>query len=59
MPLPEGSLYLGFLSGRASSVQAVETALREAHARLQFVIEPFEINNEPVKKTLVPADSQL
>ena len=58
VPLPEGSIYLGFLFARASSAEAVEAALREAHARLQFVIEPFEINNEPVKKSLVPADSQ-
>ncbi len=58
VPLPEGSIYLGFLFARASSAEAVEAVLREAHARLQFVIEPFEINNEPVKKSLVPADSQ-
>ena len=58
VPLPEGSVYLGFLFARASSTEAVEAALREAHARLQFVIEPFDSNNEPAKRSLVPADSQ-
>jgi hypothetical protein len=58
VPLPEGSIYLGFIFARASSVEAVEVALREAHARLQFVIEPFEISNEPVKTSPVPADFQ-
>ena len=58
VPLPEGSIYLGFIFARASSVEAVEVALREAHARLQFVIEPFEISNEPVKISPVPANFQ-
>lgn len=57
-PLPEGSLYLGFLFARSSSIAAVEAALREAHARLQFVIEPFDSNDEPVKNSPLPADSQ-
>ncbi len=58
LPLPEGSVYLGFLFARASSAKAVEAALREAHARLQFVIEPVDANSEPVKRPLVAADSQ-
>jgi phosphoribosylamine-glycine ligase len=58
VPLPEGSLYLGFLFARASSVAAVEAALREAHARLQFVIESFDSNDQPVTNSLLPADSQ-
>ncbi len=37
---PEGSSYLGFIFSRANSPQAAETALREAHAKLNFVIRP-------------------
>ncbi len=40
VPLPEGSKYLGFVFARAETPGAVETALREAHRRLEFVIEP-------------------
>ncbi len=38
-PLPEGSRYLGFIFARADSPEAVEAALRESHAQLEFVIE--------------------
>ena len=38
VPLPEGGKYLGFIFSRAGSPEHVETALREAHARLEFVI---------------------
>lgn len=38
IPLPEGTRYLGFLVARGESPQAVESALREAHRRLEFVI---------------------
>jgi len=38
IPLPEGSSYLGFLFARASSGDAVEAALRQAHAELRFEI---------------------
>ncbi len=37
-PLPEGDRYLGFLFARADSPQAVEAALRQAHAALDVVI---------------------
>jgi len=37
---PEGSSYLGFIFARAGQPEDVEAALREAHARLQFVIRP-------------------
>jgi hypothetical protein len=40
IPLPEGSRYLGFILARADSPQAVEDALRAAHARLEFDIDP-------------------
>jgi biotin carboxylase len=39
VPLPEGSSYLGFIFARATAPEAVEHALREAHARLSFVID--------------------
>jgi biotin carboxylase len=39
VPLPEGKSYLGFIFARGGSPADVERALREAHARLQFVIE--------------------
>ena len=40
VPLPEGASYLGFIFARASSGSAVEQALRAAHARLTFTIDP-------------------
>jgi biotin carboxylase len=36
VPLPEGWQYLGFIFARADSPDAVEKALREAHAHLRF-----------------------
>jgi biotin carboxylase len=36
VPLPEGWQYLGFIFARAETADAVERALREAHARLAF-----------------------
>jgi len=39
VPLPEGHRYLGFLYARGESPAAVEEALREAHRRLEVVIE--------------------
>jgi hypothetical protein len=40
VPLPEGSSYLGFIFARRPTTRAVEDALREAHARLMFTIDP-------------------
>jgi hypothetical protein len=40
LPLPEGSSYLGFIFARAPTPAQVEQALREAHARLEFSIDP-------------------
>jgi biotin carboxylase len=37
---PEGSSYLGFLFARGNSASQVETALREAHAKLRFTLSP-------------------
>jgi hypothetical protein len=35
---PEGASYLGFLFGRAETPEAVEQALRSAHAKLRFTL---------------------
>ncbi|MBI2835971.1 MAG: ATP-grasp domain-containing protein [Acidobacteria bacterium] len=40
VPLPEGASYLGFIFARASKPIDVESALREAHGKLRFVIGP-------------------
>jgi len=40
VPLPEGHRYLGFVFARGERSEIVESALREAHARMRFVIEP-------------------
>jgi hypothetical protein len=58
LPLPEGSIYLGFLFARAPSAKAVEAALRKAHARLTFVIEPFDSNTEPAKTPFLQVQFQ-
>ncbi len=38
--LPEGSSYLGFIFARGSTPESVEAALRQAHGKLHFVIQP-------------------
>lgn len=38
VPLPEGARYLGFIFARAETPESVESALREAHRQLEFVI---------------------
>ena len=40
LPLPEGASYLGFIFARGSDAGRVEDALRAAHARLVFAIDP-------------------
>ena len=39
VPLPEGKSYLGFVFARGENAGAVDQALREAQARLTFVID--------------------
>ena len=39
VPLPEGKSYLGFIFARRHEPHDVDRALREAHARLHFVVE--------------------
>jgi len=41
IPLPEGAAYLGFIFARAKTPEQVESALREAHAKLTFVTAPL------------------
>jgi biotin carboxylase len=40
VPLPEGDSYLGFIFARGTTPDEVEAALREAHSRLRFQIQP-------------------
>jgi hypothetical protein len=41
LALPEGSSYLGFIFARAETPAEVEGAVREAHSRLRFTIDPL------------------
>ncbi len=41
VPLPEGDSYLGFIFARGETPEAVEAALRRAHACLHFQIDPL------------------
>ena len=40
VPLPEGESYLGFIFARAATPAQVEAALRAAHSKLHFRIDP-------------------
>jgi hypothetical protein len=40
VPLPEGASYLGFIFASGQSAADVEQALRAAHGRLEFAIDP-------------------
>jgi biotin carboxylase len=41
LALPEGATYLGFIFARAATPELAERAVREAHARLRFTIDPL------------------
>ena len=41
LSLPEGASYLGFIFARAAQAADAERAVREAHARLRFTIDPL------------------
>jgi biotin carboxylase len=41
MPLPEGASYLGFIFARGDDPASVESAIREAHSRLNIRIDPM------------------
>lgn len=61
VPLPERSMYLGFIYAQAASTQAVETALREAHQHLDFVIESLDTatENHAEKNAATPSSSTV
>jgi len=40
VPLPEGASYLGFIFARGDAPSAVTEALRDAHSRMNFAIDP-------------------
>ena len=42
VPWPEGSRYPGFIFARGETSDAVVAALRAAHARLEFLIDPAD-----------------
>ena len=51
VPLPEGASYLGFIFAYAPTTQQAEQALRDAHAKLKFVITPiWKINSDNLGK---------
>jgi hypothetical protein len=59
VPLPEGSRYLGFIFARDSAPAGVESALREAHHGLTFVITPAEaavVQSPPRAPTVLEVD---
>ena len=39
--LPEGASYLGFIFARGATAEQAERAVRDAHARLRFTIDPL------------------
>ena len=41
LALPEGASYLGFIFARAATPRDAEGAVREAHARLRFTLDPL------------------
>jgi biotin carboxylase len=41
LALPEGASYLGFIFARAATAAEAEHAVREAHTRLRFTIDPL------------------
>jgi biotin carboxylase len=49
---PEGSSYLGFIFARAGEPGAVEAALREAHAKLNFIFSPRLPVEHPVTRRI-------
>ncbi len=49
-PLPEGASYLGFIFARGPERAAVVRALREAHRRLRFAIDPaIDVTSAPAR----------
>jgi biotin carboxylase len=50
---PEGNSYLGFIFSSAKSPEAAEAALRESHAKLEFVLTPRLPVKHPVTGRVV------
>lgn len=46
VPLPEGGSYPGFIFARGETPAEVETALRQAHRHLEFVLAPPRVKEE-------------
>lgn len=53
---PEGSSYLGFIFAKGKTPEEVETALRQAHAKLQFTLTPRLPVEHPVTRRLTAAE---
>ncbi|RMF89807.1 MAG: ATP-grasp domain-containing protein [Nitrospinota bacterium] len=51
IPPPEGSRYLGFIFARGDTPEEVETALRAAHQRLTFTIDPLPPSAPPLSES--------
>jgi biotin carboxylase len=54
--LPEGDRYLGFLFARGDSPEEVERALRQAHAKLEVVIDPTVPDSDPLASSTPACD---
>jgi formate-dependent phosphoribosylglycinamide formyltransferase (GAR transformylase) len=54
-PVPEGGRYLGFIFAKAGEPHAVEGALREAHRRLRFDIEPSSTQSASFNAMATPS----
>ena len=60
VPLPEGTSYLGFIFARAATPEEAEAALREAHGKLAFRIEPtIMLTTASDWKSHAPRDAAL
>jgi biotin carboxylase len=53
---PEGSSYLGFLFARGETPDEVESALRQAHARLHFTLTPRLPVEHPLTRRITSAN---
>ncbi|MFI5058271.1 MAG: ATP-grasp domain-containing protein [Candidatus Acidiferrales bacterium] len=54
---PEGSSYLGFIFARGKTPEEAETALRQAHAKLQFTLTTRLPVEHPVTRRVTAPDS--
>jgi hypothetical protein len=54
---PEGSSYLGFIFAKGNNPEEVESALRQAHAELQFTLTPRLPVEHPLTRRVAAPDS--